>query len=408
MSSNDAGGSNDLYDASPAMPGWLFALPWSLKHTGGVNEVVKSLIHCFRGGVFSPVLIITSEGVEPETTPGFELTKPLSMDLWGPCDERHPVRALLSFLIRLPLRCFKLRRIVKHFNIKVINPHFPDVGALTFLILKTCGQFDGEIILSFHRGDVRLALSSRGFERSVWKSLLRGVDHIVVVSDDLGRDVLALEPKAAAKVTTIYNGVNLALFASAERDRESALGASREQIIISVGAFIPRKGHDVLVRAFSRVTSKVSGARLLLLGGRGPELERIREIVDSLSLADRVEIYNDVPHEQVPAYLSRASLFALASRDEGYPLAVIEAGAVGLPVVCTRAAGLPELIVDGVTGRIVEVDDEAALAEAMIDLLTHCEEATRIARNFREYVRNTMTWEHAYHRYLEIVGAPSP
>jgi len=275
--------------------------------------------------------------------------------------------------------------------------------------LRKFGQFDGKIILSFHGSDIRAAASSTGTERSLWRVLLRGADHIAVVSDELGRSVLALEPKVAGKLRTIHSGVDLAMFASARRDRELLRpDANQGPTVICVGGFVAIKGHDVLVQAFSRVVEEVSHAHLLLVGKDGPEVPRIRELVNSLSLADRVEICQDVPHERIPAYLSRASLFASASRAEGFPLAVIEAAAAGLPVVCTRATGLRELVADRVTGRLVGIDDHIGLADAIIDLLTHTEEMRRMAANLYRFVSSQLTWQHVYQSYIETVVPPVP
>jgi glycosyltransferase involved in cell wall biosynthesis len=384
-------------------PGWLFVLSWSLERIGGVNEAVKSLVRCFQDDkTYSPHLLITSERERTpiQTCP----VTPLYLDLWPPWDNRHPMRAILSFFYRLPSRSRQLRRIFKRHDVKVINSHFPDLESLTFVLLKKIGQFDGKLILTFHRGDIQGALATKGVERMLWKVLLRGADHLVTVSDGLGRDVLALEPKVAGKLKTIYNGIDSSMFASGNSHKQPT--PPGEQIIVAVGAFIPRKGHDVLVRAFSRVVETVAGARLLLIGGSGPEVEPIRELIRSLALSGKVEIHEDVPHQQVSGYLSRASLFALATRGEGHPLAVIEAGACRVPVVCTRATGISELITDHVSGRLVEIDDEIGLAAAMIDMLRHPDKATEMSNNLHEHISN-LTWPHAYGQYLELVGATS-
>jgi len=75
-----------------------------------------------------------------------------------------------------------------------------------------------------------------------------------------------------------------------------------------------------------------------------------------------------------------------------------------LPVICARTAGASELISDGVTGRLVDIDDEHALAEAMIDLLKHPEKAQRIATTFRDYIRNKLTWKNTYEKYLRSLA----
>ena len=75
-----------------------------------------------------------------------------------------------------------------------------------------------------------------------------------------------------------------------------------------------------------------------------------------------------------------------------------------MPVVCTRTTGSHELISDKVTGRLVEAGDEDALAEAIIDLLTHPGEAQRMATKFHEYVKNNLTWENTHEKYLHLAG----
>src|SRR5262250_2930283 len=88
-----------------ALPGWLFVLPWSLRPIGGINEVVKNLFVQFRdGGVFSPQLLIGSEGSEGSESVGKadeELIKPYYLALWSPVNHQRPFRALFSFVLRL-------------------------------------------------------------------------------------------------------------------------------------------------------------------------------------------------------------------------------------------------------------------------------------------------------------------
>ena len=73
-------------------------------------------------------------------------------------------------------------------------------------------------------------------------------------------------------------------------------------------------------------------------------------------------------------------------------------------VVCTKADGLSELITDGVTGRLVAIDDHIALADTIVDVLTHPDEAQRMAVKFYEYVSSNLSWHHAYEGYLQLAG----
>jgi glycosyltransferase involved in cell wall biosynthesis len=141
---------------------------------------------------------------------------------------------------------------------------------------------------------------------------------------------------------------------------------------------------------------------LVIVGGDGPEIEPLRQLINSMSLTNKIDLNKDIPHDRIPAFLSRAQLFVLASLQEGHPLAVIEAGAACVPVVCTRTAGSHELISDNVTGRVVGFGDEHALAAAMTDLLTHPGEAHRMAVRFHEYVKKNLTLDHTYKKYLRV------
>jgi glycosyltransferase involved in cell wall biosynthesis len=406
-STDHTGSRAHLDKTNLSTPGWLFVLPWSLRLIagGGVNEVVKSLIVEFRdGGVFCPHLLVGSEAPESGPVSGPELLKPYRLNLWSPVDHQHPVRGLISYVYRLPYRCWAMRRIIRRHRIEVINPQFPGLGCLLFVILRKLGLFEGKIILSFHNSDVTNALGTYGFERRLWSILLGNADRLVLVSNSLDADLLTIEPGIADKLTTIYNGVDLGLFASPDGVEAPMPQQHTGPTIISVASFLPIKGHDVLVRALSLVMKKIPDVRLLLVGHDGPVFQGIRPLIDQLGLADRVVLCKDVSHERIPAYLAHAQLFVLASHREGHPLAVIEAGAAGLPVVCTRAIGSIELISDKITGRIVDVGDEHALAEAIIDLLTHPEEARRMATRFREYITNNLTWKRTYEKYLELDG----
>ncbi len=385
-----------------AASGWLFVLPWSLEDTGGVNHVVRRLIRYFRaGGRFSPQLLVTSLAAKAadETVP--DAVKHISMDISTPLDHQHPIRALLSFVYHFPSTCRQLRHIVNQYGIRIINPQFPNLSSLMFIALKRFGQFDGKIILSFHGTDVKNAVSTTGVERHLWRILLRHADGIIVVSKSLGSELLSLEPGAENKMRTIHNGVDLEMFRYGRRVDQLRLGTNEGPTIISVGYFSAMKGHHVAVEAFSLVVRRIPNVRLILVGKDGPELQKIRQLVDILLLGERVTIFKDVPHERIPEFLSQAKLFVLASSREGHPLAVIEAGAAGLPVVCTRTSGARELISDQITGRLVEIGDKDALAEAMVDLLTHPEEAQQMATNFREYIEKNLTWGRTYAKYLQ-------
>jgi glycosyltransferase involved in cell wall biosynthesis len=387
------------------IPGWLFVLPWELKETGGVNQVVKSLIECFRdGGEFVPHLLVTSRAQNRGPSGGVSGPNPVFMDLWSPLDGRRPIRSLLSFVFRLPARCAALRRLVARERIAVVNLHFPGLNALIFEAFRRVSRSGPRIVLSFHGSDVRNVQAAVGLEKILWRIVLRAADHIAVVSESLAKELLQVQPCIEGKLVKINNGVRLQAFDINANPKSNGTKTEQGKTIVSIGAFSPIKGHDVLVRAFSIVVKKVPGCRLLLVGKRGPELERICSLIHALQLDQQVGIHTDIPHERISDYLSRARLFVLASRQEGFPLVLLEAAAAKVPIVCTQVGGTNELIVDGVTGRFFNVEDCVSLASTITELLTHPRDAERIATNCHERVRSSFTWAHSYRKYLRLVS----
>jgi glycosyltransferase involved in cell wall biosynthesis len=382
-------------------PGWMFVLPWSLRASGGVNQVVRSLVQELRGrGELVPYLLVTSSAEVPDAQDAQDLDT-VCMDLWGPIDKRHPVRAMFSFLVRMPARCRELRKLVRRKKIVAINPHYPNLNALMFVVLKKIGAFEGPIVLSFHGSDVTAVEATSGLERALWKLLLRNADHVVVVSDSLGKAILKIEPRVAPTLKTIYNGVDLEVFERPSDDRRN-FDSSHLPTIISVGSFVPAKGHDVLVQAFSIVKEQVPGARLVLVGRSGPELRRVEELIERLRLRQDVDIHLDVPHDDIPRLLSESDLFALASRREGFGLVVVEAAAAMLPVICTKAGGLAELVNDGETGTLVNIDDPADMAGAIVRALRNPKDAARMATNFYEITKANFSWRTTGHHYSSL------
>jgi glycosyltransferase involved in cell wall biosynthesis len=210
-----------------------------------------------------------------------------------------------------------------------------------------------------------------------------------VAISDYNRHLLT-ERCTAGRVELVHCGVDLSRFRwrdPAERDHEVA---------ICVASLFAKKGHAVLLDAFSRLAADRPGLVLELVGD-GPERERIVRRARELGLLERVRLLGALPWEEVRARLSRAGVFALPSirlasgRMEGIPVALMEAMASGVPVVSTRLSGIPELVRDGETGLLAEPGDAAGLAGAVAALLDDDELAARLALNARRQVESSFS-----------------
>jgi glycosyltransferase involved in cell wall biosynthesis len=146
-------------------------------------------------------------------------------------------------------------------------------------------------------------------------------------------------------------------------------------VILSVGRAVEKKGYDDLLAALSRLPRDLHW-RFEHIGG-GALSERLKRRADELGLTERIRWRGAQPQEVVREAYRSADLFVLASRaardgdQDGLPNVLMEAQSQGLAVLATRISGIPELIEDGATGRLVEPRDVEALARATTELITN-------------------------------------
>jgi len=390
--------------ARPTPQGMLFVLPWAVTAVGGVNQVVVNLMkQARRRETHRPILLeIDWNSATPVEVQGEEATI-IRLRLPSPGSKSSPLRSLLGFLRRLPSTLQHLRRILDRHAITVVNAHFPTQGALNFCVLKALGLYHGKLILSVHGLDIRNALASRGLERWLWKLLFRCADNVVACSDALRRDVLTLEPRCGPRAMTVHNGVDRQTIEARRDARLSLPELEGVPYVLNVGRFEPKKGQDLLIAAFARLATEFPQLHLVLVGGSGDTLEALRAQSEALGIAGRVHFHVDVPHERVPAFFARASVFCLPSRAEPFGIVLLEAALCRVPVVATRVGGVVEIVHDGVHGRLVAPEDPAALERALRELLTDRDLGERFAAAFYERVCTEFTWDRAFHRYLELI-----
>jgi len=193
----------------------------------------------------------------------------------------------------------------------------------------------------------------------------RRTDRIVAVSAPLAayvQDFLGL----ASSPSVIPNGIDLAPF-RARGDERGRLRAewsipAGAVLAIAVGRFAPVKNHVGMIRALAAASRTSSSLHLALLG-TGPLEPDIRAEARRLGVLDRVRFLGF--RSDVPACLTAADLWLLASSTEGLPIALLEAMAAGLPIVATAVGGIPDALGDPPAGRLVPPGDDAALGEAL-------------------------------------------
>jgi glycosyltransferase involved in cell wall biosynthesis len=211
----------------------------------------------------------------------------------------------------------------------------------------------------------------------------------VVAISEYNRDMMIEEcgEGARSKIFVIHCGIDSAVFRKSKRIRRPD-GAFR---ILCVGRFDEVKGHPVLVAA-CRALAERGIPFVCDLAGDGPRRPAIEAMIRDAGLADRVHILGALPRQEIVRLLSECDVFALPSimaangEREGIPVSLMEAMAMGIPVISSRLSGIPELVEHGVSGILVEPGNAPAFSEALEALSRDAELRRRLGRAGAEKV----------------------
>jgi glycosyltransferase involved in cell wall biosynthesis len=179
-------------------------------------------------------------------------------------------------------------------------------------------------------------------------------------------------------------------------------------VLLAVGRFVDKKAPHLTIRAFAVARKDCPNARLRMIGD-GPLLSQCRDLVDRLCLRESVEFLGAQPPEVVRKELRQARAFvqhsveAASGDSEGLPNTILEAGASGLPVIATRHAGIPEAVVEGETGLLVDEGDVSAMAMGMSQLLLEPQLARRLGHAARQRMVNCFSIERSISGLWQIL-----
>jgi sugar transferase (PEP-CTERM/EpsH1 system associated) len=296
----------------------------------------------------------------------------------------------------------KVRRLLAGLRPDVLHTH--QVGALAYAG-PAAWRAGVPVVLHTEHGK-----HYDGSRRRRWLArwAARYAGHFCCVSRDIADTVVALGIVLRSKVRVVANGIDTERFRR-PRDRAGlrrSLGVPPDAPVIgTVGRLNEIKRQDVLLGAFARARQALPDAHLVLVGD-GPLRPSLETLADRLGI--RPVVHFTGFQAEPEAYLQVMDLFALTSRSEGMPLAVLEAWAAGTPVVSSRVGGIPELIREGETGLLFEPGNEAALAGILQRFFTNSELAGQLRIAGQHEVQSRFSLEQmarAYQRlYQELLG----
>ena len=232
------------------------------------------------------------------------------------------------------------------------------------------------------------------------------VHRYIAVSRDLARWLEETVGVAGARITQIYNGVDVERFRPREdvRPRLGPPGLTAQDIVVgSIGRMAQVKDFPSLVKAFARVLAlrpELRGRLWLFLIGEGPTRQICARLAAELGVADRVWLPGN--RTDTPALLQAMDVFVLPSLGEGISNTILEAMASALPVIATRVGGNPELVEEGATGRLVAPGQPEELACALLEYLDDPARRRREGAQARARVQAHFSLEAMVRGYLGV------
>lgn len=271
-------------------------------------------------------------------------------------------------------------------------------GSLAASVLKFFfPQIPFILTVQYGESTERLERGRLGLNRLGFRALLRRADYLTAISKyllDLSRHNDYYGP-----AEVIPNGVDLQKFKTENEKVKTTIQNSK--CIITVSRLVSKNGIDILIQAIAGVKKVIPGIRCLIIGD-GPERENYKLQIANGKLEGNIELFGEIPHEKIPAYLHQADVFVRPSRSEGMGNAFVEALAAGLPIIGTPVGGITDIIEDGKTGLLVRPDDPRDLAEKIIRVLGDPALAERIASNGRQMVHRRFSWDKIASAYVRV------
>jgi glycosyltransferase involved in cell wall biosynthesis len=276
-----------------------------------------------------------------------------------------------------------------------------EFGQSGVVVLDACRRMGLPLTVHFHGADVSKHAVLREYGQR-YRTLFQHARAIVAVSGAMEQSLISLGAPPE-RVHRNPCGVDCASFGCASP-------ADAAPTFVAVGRFVEKKGPHLTILAFAEVHRRHPDARLRMIGD-GPLLDACRDLARGLGLVSQVTFLGPQPHAVIQEEMRRArafvqhSLVASSGDSEGTPVAILEAGASGLPVVATRHGGIPDVVTEERTGLLVPEHDVEGMANAMRMLIENPALAARLGAAARDHVRAHFSMEHSLRRLWAIIAA---
>jgi glycosyltransferase involved in cell wall biosynthesis len=366
----------------------------------GINTMIRTLA---RG------LEETCRGVSLEndwnsrrlSKTGSEDRASYALRLRSPYEGAAPVWGFLGWCLDFPTLMLDLRRLLRAERIDLIHLHYGAPYQYLFRLIRML--FGIPYVLTLHRGDIMTFPRLSPLDKILARYAFKGANRITAVSQWLAEQSIAAVGEMA-NLEVIRNGLDVGVLdALDDPDLESRLGfKTPERFFLIVGNVAHHKAIDVAVRSWACVRQRWPEVPLLIVGDKREHWDECVRLINELDCGDVVKLLGPQPRATSIGLMRRATAILMPSRSEGLPYVLLEAGALGKPVICSDIGPFTEVVTDGTSALVTPVEDHEAIAGASLRLLSDNPTGVVLGKNLARRIRSDFSSDQMAKKYLAI------
>lgn len=292
----------------------------------------------------------------------------------------------------------KMAEVIDREKLDILHVHYAMPHAISAILARDIAEHDVKIVTTLHGTDITVLGIDKTFKQMIKYGIERS-DAVTAVSQDLVEQTVA-QLKVKKEIEVIYNFVNENVYFKKDREflKKHYGIAPDEKVIIHISNFRKVKRIPDIIHTFAEINKQLD-AKLILVGD-GPEFQTAFELVNKLNLRKQVLFLGR--QKNISDLLSISDLMLLMSERESFGLVLLEAMACEVPAIGTNVGGIPEVIVHGETGYIVELGAVSDAANYAVQLLTDEEKLTNVSKQAHVRANNVFHSQQIVRQYTAL------
>jgi phosphatidylinositol alpha-1,6-mannosyltransferase len=238
------------------------------------------------------------------------------------------------------------------------------------------------------------------YTKLIGKKTVKRIDYATALSEN---DKKIFTELGSRKTKVIHNGLDFDNFRNLPNGESFKKKFNIEgRMILSVGRLERIKGHEFLIRSFAEVQKSHPDVILVIIGEDWGEMARLKELVSTLKLDEKVIFTGFISYSQIPSAFVGAEIFVNPSEIESFGIVILEAMACKKPCIATNVGAVSEIIESGKTGLLVDYGNHKQMVSAILDLLDNENKRNEMGEKGRTRVIENFTWEKISKDYIGV------